>query len=63
MITVIVLIRVAILQIGLKPLKCSRLDVTDWLRGGRLGVTLYSRIAIRVANSNIVPFLASWPSG
>jgi len=38
-------------------------DVTDWLRGGWLGVTLYSRIAIRVANFNIVPFLASWPSG
>ena len=34
--------------------------VTDLAQGARLGVALYSRIAIRVANSNIVPF---WPVG
>ena len=32
------------------------IHVMDQLRGGWLGVALYSRIAIRVANSNIVPF-------
>ena len=35
---------------------CRRCLLQTWSRGGRLGVALYSRIAIRVANSNIVPF-------
>jgi hypothetical protein len=30
--------------------------VTDLARGAGLGVALYSRIAVRVVNSNIVPF-------
>ena len=38
------------------------LMLRTWSGAARLGVTLYSRIAIRVANSNIVPFgqLAEW---
>jgi hypothetical protein len=31
-------------------------SITDLARGAGLGVALYSRIAVRVVNSNIVPF-------